>query len=856
MQPVKTSKPPVNWGHEIKNSFRIMGKVLFKIFSYMLNILVTILIIGLIVGIIVGSAMAIYVKNYVDPEIDLSLFPVGQDRTTRIYALDENGVYVELEEERLDNVENSIWADYKDIPQTLKDAFVAIEDKRFWTHNGVDIFRSGKAVMELFTKFSFSFGGSTITQQLIKNITGEDEVRVQRKIEEIFRALNLEKKKTKEEILELYLNIVPLGRKCVGVQAAANFYFGKDVSELTLLECACITAITNSPTYYDPVSNPENNKYRRNLILSEMYDQGKINKTEYEENYDKDLLTLNITMDQAVEIKTNSYFKDALIDKIITDLVEQKGYTRQAASIMLYNGGFQIYTTIDLEIQQILEDFYENDDNFQQSKTGIQPESSMVVIDPYTGYVVGLVGGRGEKTLNRGLNRATQSVRPPGSSIKPISIYAPALDSGRITYGTPMDDAPVNFGTNPNRLVAWPKNLPLGYDGLIPIHEAIRVSKNTVAVRLLSKLTIEESFRFLKEDLSINSLIESKELASGRIVSDKDVAALALGQLNYGLTVEEITAAYAIFQNEGVFNEPRLYTKVYDSLGNLILDNDPKTRIVISAQSASIMTIMLKDVVSTGTAKGITLKNKIDVAGKTGTTSSDNDRWFVGYTPYYVAGVWFGYDMPQSLSEFSPSNSPACVIWDKVMTQIHQKYIDDAANGGTPLRKFTLATGVITAEYCKDSGKKPTEACRLDPRKENRIEIGYFTKQTAPSESCDVHVIVDICSETGGICYPGYCYCPDTKKIALIRVENRSFPTYVSVSDAGFVYRELPAGVRPSGATGSPFFQNLLSPGEYVGASSGTQYNRLCVTHCTLYNPQITEPEETTAEIPEETQNE
>lgn len=851
-------KPPVNWGYEIKNAFRIIGKVLFKVFSYILNILLTLMLVALVTGIIVGSAMAMYIKNYIDPEIDMSVFPVGQDSTTRIYYPDGNGGFIELEDERIEGSESSIWARYDAMPENLISAFVAIEDKRFFEHNGFDIYRSGNAVLEFASSFSFQSGGSTITQQLVKNITGDKEVRVQRKIEEIFRAMNLEKKKTKQEILELYLNIVPLGRGCTGVQTAANYYFSKDVSELNLIESVCIAAITNNPTRFDPTKNPNANAKRRNVILKQMLAQGKINKTEFDSAFGEDIV-LNIKEKDVVSTdvgKINSYFKDALIDKIVSDLVELKGYTVEAASLMLYTGGLQIYTTLDPEIQKILEDFYQNPENFPTSGKGLQPESAMVVMDPSTGYVVGLVGGRGEKTINRGLNRATGTTRPPGSAIKPIAVYAPALDDGTITYGSAIDDAPVQFNGKNGRLVAWPKNLPDTFSGLTTIHESIRVSKNTVAVRVLGLYGLEASFKFMKETLSINSLIDEKVLADGRIITDKGAAALALGQLNYGLTVEEITAAYCIFPNNGVFNEPRLYTKIYDSLGNIVIDNDPKTRTVISAETASIMTNMLQNVTADqqgSTARSITLNKKtgIQVAGKTGTTTSDFDRWFVGYTPYYVAGVWFGYDMPQSLAQFSATTPPACVIWDKVMTQIHQKYLDDEANG-IPLRTFEFSAGVIEAEYCKDSGMKPTEACKsLDPRG-NRIEKGYFTKQTAPSDSCNVHVVVNMCSETGGISIPGYCHCPSTYRRALIRIESRSFPTYVAIADAGYVYRELPAGVTPSGAVGYPFFKNVLTSREYVGSSSGAQYNRLCVTHCSLYNT-YTPPAETEPETTEET---
>lgn len=443
--------------------------------------------------------------------------------------------------------------------------------------------------------------------------------------------------------MEMYLNIIFMSNNCRGVQAASERFFNKDVSQLTLPECATLAAIVKNPYKYDPVNHPENNKERRDDVLWMMLQYGKITKEEFDAAVATEVVTVSPEDDTSVDVNhVNSWYTDAVIDAVQQAIMDEYGYSSYAASMMIYTGGLQIITPMDPEVQSVLEEVYVNDrDYFPYPSDGLQPESAMVVCDPYTNDVLGLVGGRGEKTQNRILNRATKAQRPPGSSIKPISVYAPALDKGIITFGSPYDDAPLSFnGTTP-----YPQNLPRGYNGLTPIHSAITTSKNTVAMRVLEDLTIDESYNFLTKKLHVGGVIDSLETTSGKIVTDKALAPLALGQLSYGLTVKDITAAYSIFVNNGVYAKSRLWLKVLDSAGNVILDNEPEYEIAISEQTASIMTHMLQNVVSYGTATAITLDNSVNVAGKTGTASNDFDRWFVGYTPYYVGGVWTGYDI-------------------------------------------------------------------------------------------------------------------------------------------------------------------------------------------------------------------
>ncbi len=845
----KKSDKKKNRTKPVKIFFTVIGKIL----SYSINILLTVLLVLIISGIIIGCTFALYVKNNIDPELDESLLNIGQSVTTKVYYYDyENreeriGEAIELEDERLHGAQNNIWVRYTDIPQNLVDAFVSIEDHRFWEHNGVDWRRTAGAVINLATSYTSRYGGSTITQQLIKNVTGDDDVTIQRKVQEILRALDLEKKKDKTEIMEMYLNTIFLSQNAYGVQAAAFTYFGKDVSELTLVECACIASITNAPTKYDPVINPDNNKYRRNIVLGEMLEHGYITQEEYDGAYDKEL-ELNYKGRAKTEASTaNSWYTDAVIEDVIDALMEEYDFSYKYASNLVWSGGLQIYTLMDPDVQKTLEEVYENEDSFPKANNAIQPESAMVVIDPKTGDVLGLVGGRGVKDKNRILNRATSTTRSPGSSIKPLTIYGPALEEGVITYATVFDDVPVMFSTKtytdaelegfpkdgdgdpiiPNP-TPYPKNLPYIYNGLTPVHDALRRSVNTVSVRILDKLGIENSFDFVKNKLHIDSFVDNVEV-NGRVLTDKTISALSMGGMTYGATVIEMTAAYQVFANDGVYNKPRLWDKVLDSKGNVILENKPEHETVISEQNASIMVKMLEEVVDSGTATDVTLKYSVDVAGKTGTTNEDYDRWFMGFTPYYVAGIWYGYDIPQSLENLS--FSPTTVPWDNVMTKLHQKYIDAAEQGIEPLKTFELADGITTAEYCRDSGKLVTEACLADPRG-NRVETGYFTHYTVPTEKCDCHVLVNYDTKTGGVVING---CPEENivKVGLIQVK-RKFPMEITVTDAQYVYRELPNDVEPGRWWGVPFFEKTITEGTYVGISNvngGRQFNSACYEH-------------------------
>ncbi|MBQ4599225.1 MAG: transglycosylase domain-containing protein [Clostridia bacterium] len=816
---------------EKKSAKGVLSKI-GKVIGYFFSAILTFVLVCFITGIIVGCVFAIYVSNNIDPTMDESLLVTATgDQTTKIYYYDFTdranriGTAVELEDARIYGAENSLWASYDEIPTYLREAFVSIEDERFWTHNGVDWKRTAGAVLE-FVFGNSSYGGSTITQQLIKNVTGNNDATIQRKVQEILCALNLEKSKSKEEIIELYLNIVPLSQGCVGVRSAAKTYFGKELSDLTLTECAALASITKFPTKYDPIQNPDKNLERRTTVLWKMYELGKISDEEYNEALAEELVLVDSSSGEQETVdknKINSWYIDTVFCDVRDDLMEKYNISSEIASNLINSGGLSIYTLMDPKVQSIMEEVYADESTFPENTGGIPAESAMAVVDPETGDLLGVIGSRSEKRGNLVLNYATQTQRAPGSSLKPLSVYAPALEAGLITYGTVYDDTPLWFDENNN---PYPHNLPDVYKGLTTINSAVERSVNTVAMKVLEDLTIDVSYDYLKNKLGFEYLIDYAEDKNGNGYTDKGLAALSLGQLNYGVTVRDIAAAYTVFPNGGIYHESNSYLYVYDSEGNLLLSNDNAGEIVFSEQTSYIMTKMLQNVMNNGTGTSVSLRKTVDVAGKTGTAGNDYDRWFVGYTPYYVGSVWYGYSYPKSLSNLS--SNPSNKIFDLVMTRLHEEIIAEAAETGESLRSFddNRPSDIVQVTYCKDSGKLMTDACRLDPRG-SRADTGYFTVSTAPTEYCDTHVIVDYDATTNAYAHE-YTLPQNIKKVALIRENTRAFPVQIYVEDAQYVYRDLPIDVRPCGWWGEPYFINAIPEGTYVGTTNlkgGRQFN-------------------------------
>lgn len=638
-----------------------------------LRVLGTILLIVLVTGLLFLCIFAYYVKNCLSTDLDVQLSDFTVSLSSSILYEDSDGNWQNLT--NLSSTENRVWVDYADIPKDMEHAAVAIEDKRFYKHKGVDWYRTTGAFINMFLSMKNDFGGSTITQQLIKNLTKQDDITVQRKLLEIFQALEFEKSYDKEEIMEWYLNIVYFGEGCNGVYTAAETYFGKEPKDLTLAECASIIGITNNPSKYDPFISRENNKARQETILKQMYEQGYISKEQYDEAMAQELVFVRSESEESTQT-IYSYYAEAVINDVLNDLVEQKGVSRDTARTLLYSGGYQVYSCYDPSIQQAIDDVYTDLDNMPQrpSASGQQFESAIAVMDPYTGEIKGLSGGTGKKTINFGTNRATQSKRPPGSSLKPIATYGPAMELGLITQYTQVNDSPDIKLTG----TSWyPKNSGGGNYGVVTIREALQRSLNTVSAQILDKLTPRASYEFLKDKLGVTSLAES----------DCDYAPLALGQLTHGITVREMTQAYSAFVNDGVFTYGRTYSYVKDSSGEVVLENPARTIVAFKANTAWNMADMLCNAVNSGTGGEARLTG-MPVGGKTGTTTNNCDRWFVGFTPYYVAAVWTGYDMPEYMNF---SGNPAAQIWKLVMDPIHK----DLPTKSFPTPTIGAPTGIF-----------------------------------------------------------------------------------------------------------------------------------------------------------------
>ncbi len=635
------------------------------------KVLGTVLLIILVAGMMFTCVFAYYVKTCLTPNLNLNLEDFKLSESSTIWYTDANdGWFAQSDAEwqskkasgkileTLSSSQNRIWVDYDDIPQDMMNALISIEDKRFYEHKGVDWYRTAGAFIQMFARMETSYGGSTITQQLIKNLTGEDEVTISRKLTEIFGALELEKKYDKQRILEWYMNVVYFGEGCWGVQTAAQTYFGKDVSELTLAEGACIVGITNLPTFYDPFYNEQNNKNRQETILHEMYEQGFIDYDRYKEAVAEEL-HFTRTQEEAQTQKIMSYYTETVIEDVTRDLMEVKGISRKTAQSLLYNGGYNIYCNMSPAVQRSVDTIYTNLSEIPATNYSDQQlQSSIVVMDPYDGRILGLSGGVGEKTINFGLNRATQTQRSAGSSFKPLASYGPGIDLGLITPATAVaDDANIHLkGTN------WfPRNDGGSNYGIMTIASALQYSLNTVAAQIVDILPQgpQTSYDYLTKHLGFTSLVSA----------DIDYAPMALGQLTNGVTVREMAQAYCSFVNDGIFTYGTSYYKVTDSEGNTILDNSPVTIQAFEPNTAYCMTYMMQNGVEAGTGTEAALWT-MPVAGKTGTSTDYMDRWFVGCTPYYVAAVWTGYDMPENINS---GGNPAAQLWKKVMAPIHEE---------------------------------------------------------------------------------------------------------------------------------------------------------------------------------------
>lgn len=694
------------------------------------------------------------------------------------------------------------------IPENLAHAFVAIEDERFYDHNGIDIkgiIRAG--VKGITNGFHFSEGASTITQQLLKNNVFTDWVnedsfldRVKRKVQEQYLALELEKTMDKDTILCNYMNTINLGQNTLGVQAASLRYFNKSVTELNLSECAVIACITQNPSRFNPITHPEKNAERRTKVLGNMLEQGYISQAEYDEAMADNVYDRIQTVNTEVgEDTTNSYFVDALTEQLLDDLVNKAGYNESQAYTLLYSGGLKIYSTQDPAIQSICDDVFTNPENYPentkwllnyeltiQNKDGEyvnystemfmnywkeherpnyaplytnqedaysdmetfanavcgegdeiyaetvslvpQPQVSLTIEDQSTGYVVAMIGGRGAKEGSRTLNRATDATRQPGSTFKVLAAYAPALDSAGLTLATVMNDAPFNYDTG-QPVRNWYGE---SYKGLCSLRDGIRESLNIVAVKTLTQITPQLGYDYLL-NFGFTTLEEGKVIGN-QVFSDIGQP-LALGGITNGVKNIELNAAYATIANGGTYIEPKLYTKVVDPNGNVILDNtEPASKRVLKETTAFLLTDAMVDVIvgQGGTGASVNFGN-MAIAGKTGTTSDYNDVWFSGFTPYYTATTWAGIDNYGKLKSKEEKNL-AKTLWKAVMSRIHEDL---------PYESFTMPAGIVQATVCSRSGKLPIAGLC-----DGTLKTEYFAEGTVPTESCDVHYQGNICEYT------------------------------------------------------------------------------------------------------------
>ena len=664
------------------------------------------------------TASSIFViPVYVKSEHKIDFFSAGEisdniknmemNMTSVIYVQNSKGKWEEYQ--RLHGNENRIWVSIEKMPKNLQNAFIAIEDERFMQHPGVDWKRTGGAIGNFFFKFSDNeFGGSTITQQLIKNVTSDNGRNAMRKFREIVRALLIETHLNKTQILEAYLNTISLGNGICGVQVASNYYFNKDVNELNLTECAALAAITKNPSKFNPLTGMEENNVRRNTVLDKMLELKMISKNEYNAAYNKPI-KLDSSKEDDLEVEINSYFVDTLIEQVISDLSEKYKCSETIASTMFYNGGYKIYATVNPEIQSIMEDVYLNTAKYfylkgkNSSGETVNAQSAMTIMD-YQGHIVGIVGGAGIKTVNRGLNRATSAPRQPGSTMKPIGVYALAVEKDIINYTSRVLDRPIENYYPDGK--SGPKEWYGYYKGSIPVNYAIRKSANTIPVRLLRDLGIDTSYNFLTQKLQLKHLT----------AQDKNLSSLALGGCVYGITTTESAAAYSIFGNNGRYFKPVTYYKIEKTNGDIVLEADTKGTQVISPATATIMNHLLQEVVygSEGTGGRIRGFSSMKAFAKTGTSSESNDLWMVAGSPYYVGSVWYGFDMPQEIH----STSAAADIWYDVMRRVHSglktKTFTDSDDvykrGSGYYKKDSKSDPDNYYSYGKDDSKKPASS--------------------------------------------------------------------------------------------------------------------------------------------------
>jgi penicillin-binding protein 1A len=799
-----------------KEAIKRTGRIVGKIFAWIGRIVSTVLLLALTTSAILAVLAAFYINNSLREDFNIDLRGFNLNLTSFVYYLDKDtGEYTELA--RLSGRENRVWVSYSEMPRHIEHAVVAIEDKRFYDHSGVDWRRTAGAFMNMFTGRG-SFGGSTVTQQLIKNLTGHKEATVQRKIVEIMTALEVERNYGKEELMEFYLNTIYLGQGCYGIKTAAQVYFGKEVSELTIAESAALVAITNNPSLFDPYLNPIRNRERQVLILNEMLSQGYITQSQHRQAMAEELDLRRNRVDN-IPAATQSYYVDQVVIDVSRALAETMNVDLRLARQSIYSAGYHIYTCIDMRVQGIMDDIFGHEDNYPVVRGLDKPQVAMTVLDPYTGDILGLIGGRGEKTGAMTLNRATQSRRSPGSAIKPLSVFAPAIDLGYITPYSAIKDAPFRKDSRGNM---YPRNLNAGYAGQMSAMYAMQISNNAGCMWLVDMITPQRSFAYLTDHFNFTTLVRERTIGN-TVHTDIDYAPLALGGMTFGVTTREMAAAFGAFVNRGVYNQARTFTHITDSEGNIIIDRrEPVSSQAVKEETAFYMNLLLANVVRQGTGMAAQLPNNMPAAGKTGTTTNDHDRWWVGYTPYYVGATWFGFDEPQEI-RLEIARNPATNMWRQVMARLHED---------KPHKSFFDLSGIVSAEYCLDSGMMPKAACRSDTRG-SRARTGQFAPRDVPRDSCNIHTMITVDADTRNQATP---FCGNTMSVGVLTINRRMPMSGAVLADEQFVLRSSIID---------------LNDGKYPPAApsnAGSGFNIRCPGHAAAPPPVIPSPGDGTDE--------
>ena len=747
--------------------------------------LTTILLITLVCGFVFVNILANHLENNILPMAQVSLDSYHPDKTSYLYYFNEDGNIRVLQQ--LHTVTDRRWAAYEELPEDLIHAAIAIEDKRFYEHQGVDWITTAKASLNLLFGDGATFGGSTLTQQLIKNLymtTDEsaDDITVQRKVTEIFRAIAFERVYSKQVVLEWYLNCIYFGNGCHGVKSAAAYYFGKELADLTTAECAALIGITNNPTLYNPyrttldnyrgeqLTGQQRNRRRQEAVLGEMYAQGWLDKESYDAAMQQEMVFQSgIAKDEEDQSReVYSWYVDTVLEDVARAMALEDGITQWNDTIrshyvtLISRAGYHIYTPYDPRAQLAVDSVYNDLSQIPGVKNDQQLQSAIVLIDNRSGDVVAMAGGVGEKKEHDAYNRAEVPLQI-GSAIKPLTVYGPAFEKGLITPATVVEDMPMTFLSDGT---PFPRNDNRVYQYSRTVWRGIVSSVNAVAVNTLKRLGLQDGFDFAAEKLGITTLESHLETASGGVLSDVDYAPLGMGALTRGISVREVANAYAAFANDGVWRQGRTFLLVLDDAGETVLDNRQESRSVLSSKAVNYMNYCLDSAVATGTGTAADLSDiGMDTAGKTGTTSGYKDRYFAGFTGYYTAAVWCGFDDPEEIKLSGSTANPAARLWKKVMLQLHK---------GRPTIPLYDAGEMVSVSICLDSGKLATDGCYHDVRGADglsRVEKVLVYPQDKPTAYCDRHIQVEYCVEGHGVANE---YCKKFAALGALKLETKA----------------------------------------------------------------------------------